>query len=128
MTNTNDLIGLEYGWGNKPGDGSGRTDCFQLVCEMQRRLGLPDYSAKFAWVYDRFTDETFNRRSIVRWLFENGNRQHQALAGSVVALPASNTTALGTYLEDGSVLFIGAGRNVVRTTVPNLTGRLFWMN
>lgn len=128
MTNTNDLIGLEYGWGNKPGDGSNRTDCFQLVCEVQRRLGLRDYSSDYEWVYQQYTDETFNRRSILRWLFQRGLREPYGRTGSIVVVPSVGTTALGTFLEDGTVIFIGAARNVIRTALPNLTGRFFWVN
>lgn len=128
MTNTNDLIGLEYGWGNKPGDGSNRTDCFQLVCEVQRRLGLRDYSSDYEWVYQQYTNETFNRRSILRWLFQRGLREPYGRTGSIVVVPNVGTTALGTFLEDGTVIFIGAARNVIRTALPNLTGRFFWVN
>ena len=34
----NDLIGLEYQWGAHFRDGRGKTDCFQLVCEIRERL------------------------------------------------------------------------------------------
>ena len=43
----NDLIGLQYQWGARFADGKGYTDCFQLVCEIRKRLGLSDYSGKF---------------------------------------------------------------------------------
>jgi hypothetical protein len=55
----NDLIGLAYRWGCRPGDGTGCTDCFQLVCAVRRQLGLPDHAAQFEWVYREQTAETF---------------------------------------------------------------------
>lgn len=127
MINTNDLIGLEYGWGHRPGDGSGKTDCFQLACEVHRRLGYGDYSPLFAWVYDKYTDETFNRTNLARWLLENGRRHRYAQLGSVVLLPAVIGAAMGTYLDCETVLFIGPTHNVVKAVLPPNTGHLFWM-
>ena len=60
----NDLIGLEYRWGAKPGDGSRQTDCFQLACEIRRRMGLSDLSEEFAWTYEQYSAETLKRLSV----------------------------------------------------------------
>ena len=40
----NHLIGVEYKWGSKPGDGEGFTDCFQLCCEVRHLLGMFNFS------------------------------------------------------------------------------------
>lgn len=127
MINTNDLIGLEYGWGHRPGDGSNKTDCFQLACEVHRRLGYFDYSPAFSWVYTQYTDETFKRINLARWLLENGKRHRYAQLGSVVLLPTDVGAALGTYLDCETVLFIGPTHNVVKAALPAKTGHLFWM-
>jgi hypothetical protein len=122
----NDLIGLKYGWGHSPRDGSGKTDCFQLACEVHERLGFGDYRAKFDWVYRDYTDETFPRRLIVRWLFENGKRLKERIPGAVVLLPGNAGSALATALND-SVLYISPGNNVVRSALPENIGHCFWM-
>lgn len=124
----NDLIGLRYGWGHAPWDGSGKTDCFQLVCEVRKRFGLADYTHKFEWVYQEYTDETFPRRLIVRWLLHNGTRIDTPRPGAVVLLPGDVGAALATVLEDTAVLFIAPSQNVVRSQIPAGTGAYFWMN
>lgn len=128
MIHTNDLIGLEYGWGHRPGDGSGKTDCFQLACELHRRLGHADYASEFAWVYERYTDSTFNRVHIARWLLQNASRQSAPEIGTVVLLPSDLGAALGTYVDTESAVFIGPALNVIRTALPVDAGQLFWMN
>lgn len=126
MTNVNDLIGLKYRWGHKPGDGSGFTDCFQLACEVHRRLGLRDFSDKFAWAYTKYDEETFSPRLLARWLLENGTRTTTPQPGSVMLLSGSATGALGTYIDAYSVLFIDASSAVVRASLDG-AGHLFWM-
>ncbi len=122
----NDLIGLQYGWGHRPSDGSGRTDCFQLVCEVRDRLGLSDYRERFAWVYDRSTEQDVPRGLLVRWLLKHGSRLQGPWHGAVVLLPASAGGALGICVQDRA-LFIGAGQNVVQAPLPRGIGHFFWM-
>jgi hypothetical protein len=121
----NDLIGLPYRWAAAPA--SGATDCFQLVCEARRRLGLMDYSERFAWVYERYTEQTFRRALLPRWLLQNGRRLGEPIAGAVALLPSSTGSALGTILEDGA-LFISPRGAVVRSPLPAGVGYFFWMN
>lgn len=121
----NDLIGLEYGWGHAPSDGNGKTDCFQLVCELRTRLDLSDYRQKFSWVYEQFDETTFPRRNIVRWLLEHG-RRITAQPGAVMLLPASAGAALGTVLTDG-VVYIGPSKTVIYAPIPAGIGHSFWM-
>lgn len=123
----NDLIGLTYGWGHSPLDQSGKTDCFQLVCEVRRRLGLFDYCNTFEWVYDKYTEDTFPRRLIVKWLLEHGQRITTPQFGAVVLLPGAAGAALATYLQD-AVLFISPSKNVVCSRIPEGIGHYFWMN
>lgn len=123
----NDLIGLRYGWGHRPGDGSGMTDCFQLACEVHRRLGFADYAPAFAWVYEQFTDATFERRLLARWLMENSTRLAEPKVGAVALLPAGGVGALGS-VTDGGVLMIGAGQNVIQAPVQAVAARFVWMN
>jgi len=123
----NDLVGLTYGWGHRPGDGSGRTDCFQLVCEVRDRLGLPSYREQFAWVYADWTEEAFPRSMIARWLCEHGTRLKAPRRGAVALLPAGAGAALGTHLG-GLVLFIGPGQNVIQAPLPDGVGHYFWMD
>jgi hypothetical protein len=126
--NLNDLIGLTYGWNHAPGDGSGKTDCFQLACEVRRRLGMSDYSERFAWVYTEFLDEQFNRAKIARWLLQCGKRLELPIPGAVRLLPVAEGAALATYLNDGTTIFLGPSGSVIRTHVLDSTGYCFWMN
>jgi hypothetical protein len=126
--NLNDLIGLTYGWNHAPGDGSGKTDCFQLACEVRRRLGMSDYSERFAWVYTEFLDEQFNRAKIARWLLQCGKRLKLPIPGAVRLLPVAEGAALATYLNDGTTIFLGPSGSVIRTHVLDSTGYCFWMN
>jgi hypothetical protein len=124
----NDLIGLRYGWGHRPSDGSGLTDCFQLCCEVRRRLGLRDYSETFEWVYGRYTDETFPRRLVMRWLNQHGRPATESRPGTVLCMPGGDDgIALGTCTDFG-VIFIAFGQNVVHAPVPTGLARCFWMD
>ena len=124
----NDLIGLQYGWGHAPWDGSGKTDCFQLACEVHKRLGFADYTEQFEWVYRDYTDDTFPRKLILRWLLDNGTRIDTPRPGAVAFLPGEAGAALATVLEDTAVLFIAPSQNVVRSYIPAGMGAYFWMN
>jgi hypothetical protein len=123
----NDLIGLSYRWAASPLDGSGFTDCFQLTCEARRRLKLADYGPRFAWVYEKYDENTFNRKLLLRWLLQNGRRLREPCAGAVALLPATTGFALGTILEDGA-LFLSPGGAVIRAPLPKNVGHYFWMN
>lgn len=122
----NDLIALEYGWGHSPTDGSGKTDCFQLVCEIRRRMGLPDYADRFAWVYDEYEDATFPRRKVLRWLLQYGTKLETARSGAVALLPGTAGAALGAVTDTGTV-FIGPGGRVVQAQLPAFMAHYFWM-
>jgi len=122
----NDLVGLKYGWGHRPGDGSGRTDCFQLVCEVRDRLGLSSYREQFAWVYSGWTEETFPRRMLARWLLEHGRRLQLPQTGAVALMPGNAGGALGTFVNDRT-MFIGPGQAVIQASVPLQAARFFWM-
>ncbi len=123
----NDLVGLAYGWAHRPGDGSGKTDCFQLTCEARRRLGLADYTDRFAWVYERHTEATLPRSSIARWVIGHGRRLERPEVGAVALLPANRIGALGTVTDHG-VIFLSPGQNVVHAPIPAGTGHFFWMD
>lgn len=123
----NDLILLRYGWGHRPGDGSGLTDCFQLTCEVMRRMGLRDYSPAFQWVYSKYDDNTLPRRKIIRWLLENGRRLDGPQTGAVGLINGNKGAALGTATDHG-LLFIGPGDNVIHTPIDSFLVNYFWMN
>jgi hypothetical protein len=124
----NDLIGLKRAWAAKPGDGSGTVDCCLLAAEVHRRLGYHDYAPDFAWVFERFTDETFPRVFMVRWLLENGKRLKDPQPHAVVLLPGPSGGAMGTVMEDGQVLFINETAGVVIAPVPATIGHYFRLN
>ena len=122
----NDLIGLRYQWESKPSDGEGLTDCFQLVCEVRRRLGLRDYAEQFEWVYRDFTSETFTVRQLLRFLQQNGERVEDTAPGDVMLFSTTDCAALGV-VTDGSVMFISPGQTVAQVPMPRGVGQYFRM-
>lgn len=124
----NDLIGIAYGWGHSPGDGSGLTDCFQLSCEVRRRLGLKDLAESFAWVYQRYSEVSFPRAQVLRWLYREGVETEERRPGTMVYLPTDlGAVALGTVTDNG-LIFISPGQNVVHAPVWPSLARYFWMD
>ena len=112
-----DLIGLEYRWGSRPDEGA--TDCFQLVCEVRRRLGLSDYSQHFNWVYETYTEATLPKQRIARWLLTTCSRTATLEPGT---LNLSNWRALASWTGTGW-LCIAPGGTVGVT--PHLAGHWF---
>lgn len=121
----NDLIGLKYRWASAPKNGDGTTDCFHLAAEVHRRLGYHDFAPDFAWVFERFTDETFPRRLLGKWLLQIGKRLLEPEQDAVVLLPGLRGGALGTVMRDGGVLFISDRCGVVRTPLHPSAGYYF---
>ena len=121
----NDLIGLKRAWGAYPGDGSGTVDCCLLFAEVRRRLGYYDHTPDFAWYFERYTDETFPRRIMMKWLLQNGTRLDVPEHHAVVLLPGSKGGAMGTVLSDGNVLFITEKLGVVLAPIPSGIGHYF---
>ena len=126
--NFNDLIGLEYSWGSGPGDGSGKTDCFLLACEVHKRFGYHDYREDFCWVFEKYTEQTFPSRWIVKWLNENGRLIDGPRPHSVVLLNGNTGAALGTVMDNEDVLFIAPGKRVARAVISPTIGHYFWMD
>jgi hypothetical protein len=123
----NDLIGLRYCWGASPCSNSGFTDCFQLACEVHRRMGFGDYTRKFDWVYELYDEATFPKGLLVRWLLQNGTRLTTPRPGAVALLPAAVGSALGTIVEDGA-LYLSPGGTVIKAPLPADVGHFFWMH
>jgi hypothetical protein len=121
----NDLIGLEYKWQHKPTDGSGFTDCFQLVCEARSRMGFFNYSSIFDWVYDQYTEAAFTPRFLARLLFQTGKRVTVPSIGHVALLP-SHRGALGAVTDHG-ILYIAPGKRVVHAPIPESMAFYFEM-
>lgn len=121
----NDLIGLKRAWGAYPGDGSGTVDCCLLFAEVRRRLGYYDHTPDFAWYFEQYTDETFPRRIMMKWLLQNGTRLNAPEPHAVVLLPGSKGGAMGTVLSDGNVLFITEKLGVVIAPIPSGIGHYF---
>ena len=122
----NDLIGLQYGWGHKPGDGSGMTDCFQLSCAARRHLGLRDHSDMYAWVYGQYDEATFTVQRLVRFLLTSGTRTNDPKPGDVLLMPNSKR-ALGTVTSHG-IIYIGMGQQVVHLPALALPAYYFTMD
>ena len=119
----NDLIGLSYRWGCRPGDGTGNTDCFQLVCAVRRRLGLPDHAAQFEWVYREHTPQTFGLLHLRRLLAMMADPVATALPGDPILLDGA-AAALGVAVDSG-VMFIAPGQSVVMTPLPQGAGQCY---
>ncbi len=123
----NDLIGLEYRWGARFSDGKNETDCFQLVCEIRKRLGLSDYSDKFAWAYESYEPETFRPIRLAKWLLETGERLALPRHGAIALLADPTSPALGSVVE-GSIVFISPGKRVVRASTNRVPAYYFWID
>lgn len=123
----NDLIGLEYRWGAHPRDGSGKTDCFQLVCEIRSRLGLSDYSEKYSWAYWLYDEASLPPKRMARWLLHSGERIKIPRVGAVALLAEPDNAALGTVTDQG-VICIAPGGCVVSVPVSRVSAHYFWVN
>lgn len=123
----NDLIGLEYEWGARFSDGRGKTDCFQLVCEIRRRLRLGDLDAKFAWTYESYTAQTLRPARLARWLLSEGKRLKLPVHGAIALIADPTSPALGSVVE-GSIVLIAPGKRVVRVPVSRVTAYYFWID
>ena len=121
----NDLIGLTRAWGAKPGDGSGTVDCCLLFAEVRRRLGYYDHTKDFAIYFDKYTDDTFPRSLMLRWLLKNGTKLAGPEPHAVVLLPGTKGGAMGTVMDDGRVLYISEKMGVVLAPLPSDYGHYF---
>lgn len=128
MINTNDFIGLERAWGALPGDGSGKVDCCALAAEVHKRLGYWDYGPELQALFQTYNDDTLPRNFIAKWLLKNGKRLRGPEPHAVVLMQSPGVGALGTVLDDGTVLFIGSGGRVIRSTLPSDAGWYFRLN
>ena len=122
----NDLIGLQYAWAHRPLDGSGFTDCFQLSCEVRRRLGLNDHAAAYSWVYQKYDEASFTAQRLARFLLTSGARTLQPIAGDMILL-SGGEAALGTLTNYGTI-FISPGKRVVHTPRVPVGAYYFRMN
>lgn len=123
----NDLIGMQYRWGAHPRDGSNKTDCFQLVCEIRSRLGLTDYSQKFEWAYSVYNEKSLKPFCLARWLLQEGKRLKLPEVGAVALLAEPDNAALGTVVDHG-VICIAPGGTVVCVPVERVTAHYFWVD
>ena len=122
----NDLIGLQYAWGHRPLDGSGFTDCFQLSCEVRRRLGLNDHAAAYSWVYQKYDEASFTAQRLARFLLTSGARTLEPIVGDMILLPGGKGV-LGTLTDYGTI-FIGSGERVVHSPHAFMGAYYFRMN
>ena len=122
----NNLIGLEYAWGHRPSDGSGKTDCFQLSCEVRQRLGLFNYGPLHEWVYEQYTETSFTNWQLAKLLLRNGRRSDHLDPGDMVLFSAINT-ALGTVTDSG-IVYISPGGRAVQSPLPVSTFYCIKMN
>lgn len=90
-------------------------------------MEMTDYSAKYEWVYQQYTEASFPRGLMVRWLLQNGRRQTQPEVGCVALLPAHAGAAFGTYTDATNVLFIGPGSSVIHVPLST-NSRIFKVN
>ena len=127
MTSTNDLIGLKRAWNARPGDGSGCIDCCVMVLEVRRRLGYYNFLPEVQHFFDRYTDDTFPRSEIARWLLKNGTRIPEPEQHALVLLPGDVGGAMGIVL-DNRVLHITQLSGVVLASLPKDLGHYFRLN
>ena len=105
----NDLIGLSYERRARPSDGNGKTDCFMLLCEVRRRLGLHDYEEYFQWAYDEYEANNLPMKRIIRWLLENGEKTATMNDGNAVVMRNPGGELAVGVVYDGGILSICSG-------------------
>lgn len=128
MINANEFIGLTRAWGALPNDGSGQIDCCALAAEMHKRFGYWDYGPELREIFSKYNDDTLPSKFIAKWLLKNGTRIMQPEPHAVVLLPSTGVGALGTIMEDKTVLFIGPGGRVIRSALTRINGWYFRLN
>jgi hypothetical protein len=121
----NDLIGLQLAWGAYPGDGTGTVDCCQLAAEVHKRLGYYDYTHEIEHYYKQYTDDSFPRIIIAKWLLRNADRLMAPEPHAVVLLPGSHGGALGTVMDDGRVLCLLPTMGVALASLNGKVGHYF---
>jgi hypothetical protein len=124
----NDLIGLKRAWAAKPGDGTGTVDCCLLAAEVRKRLGYYDYTQDLDWIFEQYTDATFPRRYMAKWLLNNGTRIKEPEPHAVVLMPGASGGAMGTVLDEGHTLYISASTGVINAPLPFEFGHHFRLN
>lgn len=124
----NDLIGLSYERRARPADGNGKSDCFMLVCEARRRLGLHDYEQDFQWAYDQYDAGNLPMPRIMRWLLTNGKKTRELTDGNVAIMKnLSGELAVGVVYDRG-ILIIAKGARSFWVAEPSLSAiKLFAM-
>ena len=124
----NDLIGLSYERRARPSEGQGKSDCFMLVCEARRRLGLHDYEEDFQWAYDQYDAGNLPMKRIIRWLLTNGKTTHDLENGNVTIMKTFNGELAVGVVYDGGVLTISKGGRSFWAPVPLVSSlKLFKM-
>lgn len=124
----NDLIGLSYERRARFCEGNNKTDCFMLVCEARRRLGLHDYEEDFQWAYDQYDAGNLPMKRIIRWLLSNGEVTNKYEDGNVVIMKTLGQELAVGVVYDGGVLTISKGGQSFWAPLPLvLSPKLFKM-
>jgi hypothetical protein len=122
----NDLIGLNYERRARYVDGEGKSDCFMLVCEVRRRLGLYDYEQDFAWAYDEYEANNLPMKRILRWMLEHGIKTNELKDGNVAIMRMlSGELAVGVVYDGGIITISRGGRSFWTKKFPPM--KLFKM-
>lgn len=127
MINVNDLIGLQREWAALPGNPNGTVDCCLLAAEVHKRLGYFDYTPELLHIFARYTDQTWPKSIIPRWLLKNATPLKEQRPHAVVLLQGQNGGAMGTVLDIDDILYISP-YGVTRGRIPPSGGRYFWLN
>lgn len=110
----NDLVGMEYEWGSQPSQG--KTDCWQLVIEVRKRLGLQTPS--FSWVYDECGEGV--QVELLESLVTTYGVRCSVEDGAIAVIPSkSHGVAFGCCFG-GNICFTGMGSRVVVKPVQRI--------
>lgn len=117
----NDLIGLNYKAGAKYFLGCSCIDCFALLCETRRRLGLVDYENEFQWVYET---ERLPVKKIIKAVREIAQKTDQPQNGDMAITGGGlHRLAVGVVVNEG-ILTIAHGMKSFWT--PSLLNASFY--
>lgn len=102
----NDLIGLDYEAGAKYCKDCRTIDCFALLCETRRRLGLKDYEEDFQWVYE---NERLPVKAIIKAMRKIAQQTDLPKDGDMAIISGGlNRLAVGVVIN-GGILTISHG-------------------
>mgnify|MGYP007019973068 CR=1 FL=1 len=117
----NDLIGLDYKAGARYAPNCSCIDCFALLCEARRRLGLKDYEDEFQWVYE---SKRLSVKAIIKAMQKIATKTDCPRDGDMAIMGGGLHSLSVGVVVNGGILTIAHGMKSFWT--PSLIGATFY--